>query len=186
MEKLQKKNPEVSIALFYNDYNTFYAEKRDAICEVVKSINSYAKDANGKYRKLCEGVGMQSYIGGYGEQEGCLELSHIDMIREAIEMYHGLGVEVHVTEMAVRNYDEDLMAEHAEFCGKLFEMYVELNKKAPMVTNISIWGINDQPSMTEWNDNYRQNSPYCGLYDEDCKKKDAYYKVLAAMLQTGE
>ena len=186
VEKLQKQNPEVSITLFYNDYNAYFPEKRDSICEVVKSINSYAKDANGKYRKLCEGVGMQSYIGGYGEQEGCLDLSHIDMIREAIEKYHALGVEVHVTEMAVRNYDEDLMAEHAEFCGKLFEMYVELNKKAPMITNISIWGINDDPGLQEWNDNYRQNSPYCGLYDEDCKKKDAYYKVLAAMLQTEE
>ncbi|MBQ8799222.1 MAG: endo-1,4-beta-xylanase [Lachnospiraceae bacterium] len=186
VEKLQKKNPEVSIALFYNDYNTFYAEKRDAICEVVKSINSYAKDANGKYRKLCDGVGMQSYIGGYGYQEGCLDPALIDMIREAIEKYHALDVEVHVTEMAVRNYDETLMAEHAEYYGDLMEMYVELNKKAPMVTNISIWGINDAPWMDENNGNYKQNSPYCGIFDEDYKKKDAYYEVLNAMKKGNE
>ena len=68
VEKLQRQNPEVSITLFYNDYNAYFPEKRDSICEVVKSINSYAKDENGNYRKLCEGVGLQSYIGGYGEQ----------------------------------------------------------------------------------------------------------------------
>lgn len=186
VEKLQEKNPEVSITLFYNDYNAFFDEKCDSICEVVKSINSYAKNPDGTYRKLCEGVGMQSYIGGYGEQEGCLDPEHIERIRRSIEKYHALGVEVHVTEMAVRNYDESLMEEHAEYCGKLFDMYVELNEKAPMVTNISIWGINDAPWMTEYMDNYRQNSPYCGLFDENCKKKDAYYKVLEAMTKTEE
>ncbi|MBP3617659.1 MAG: endo-1,4-beta-xylanase [Lachnospiraceae bacterium] len=181
VEKLQKQNPEVSIALFYNDYNAYFEEKCDSICEVVKSINSYAKDSKGNYRKLCDGVGMQSYIGGYGEQEGCMELSHIDMIRDSILKYSALDVEVHVTEMAVRNYDESLMDQHAEFCGKLFDMYVELNKEKPVVTNISIWGITDAPNMSEWDGNYRQNSPYCGLFDEKCKKKDAYYKVLEAM-----
>ena len=186
VEKLQKENPEVSITLFYNDYNAYFPEKCDAICEVVKSINSYAKDANGKYRKLCEGVGMQSYIGGYGVQEGCMELSHIDMIRDSILKYNALDVEVHVTEMAVRNYDETLMDQHAEFCGKLFDMYVALNEKEPVVTNISIWGINDAPWMDESNGNYKQNSPYCGLFDESCKKKDAYYKVLEAMQKGAE
>jgi len=186
VEKLQKQNPEVSIKLFYNDYNAYFPEKRDSICEVVKSINSYAKDSNGKYRKLCEGVGLQSYIGGYGEQEGCLEDSHIEMIREAIEKYHALGVEVHVTEMAVRNYDPELMEEHAEFCGRLFDMYVELNEKETMITNISIWGIKDAPNMSEYDGNYKQNSPYCGLYHEDYKKKDAFYKVLEAMKKTEE
>ena len=183
VEKLQRENPEVSITLFYNDYNTFLPEKRDSICELVKSINSYAKAADGSYRKLCEGVGMQSYIGGYGEQEGCMNPEDIGKIREAIRKYHALGVEVHITEMAIRNYDETLLAEHAEFCGKLFEMYTELNEKEPVITNISIWGINDAPWMDESNGNYKQNSPYCGLFDENCKKKEAYYKVLAAMQQ---
>ena len=186
VEKLQKKNPDLNIALFYNDYNTFIPEKRDAICEVVESINSYAKDKKGNYRKLCDGVGMQSYIGGYGYQTGCMNPVDIDWIRTAIEKFHALDVEVHVTEMAVRNYDETLMAEHAEFCGQLFDMYVELNKEEPIVTNISIWGITDAPWMTESDGNYKQNSPYCGLFDENYKKKDAYYKVVDAMEQTEE
>lgn len=186
VEKLQKENPEVSILLFYNDYNTFLPEKRDSICELVKSINSYAKDEDGNYRKLCEGVGMQSYIGGYGEQEGCMNPEDIKKIRTAILMFHELEVEVHVTEMAIRNYDADLIAQHAEFCGDLFEMYAEINAEEPILTNVTIWGIQDAPNMSESDYSYKQNSPYCGLYDEDYKKKDAYYEVLAAMLRAAE
>ncbi|MCH5273534.1 MAG: endo-1,4-beta-xylanase [Lachnospiraceae bacterium] len=183
VEKLKKADPNVSITLFYNDYNTFFPEKRDAICALVESINSYAKDANGNYRKLCEGVGMQSYIGGYGVQEGCMNPEDIERIREAVQKYHSLGVEVHVTEMAVRNYDKELEAEHAEFYGKLFEMYAELNSEETLITNISIWGLNDNPWMDENNYSYKMNGPYCGLFDEDYKKKDAYYKVLEALQQ---
>lgn len=181
--KLKKQNPDTSITLFYNDYNTFQPEKRDAICEVVKSINSYAKNADGSYRKLCEGVGMQSYIGGYGEQEGCMNTNDIELIRTAIEMYHDLDVEVHVTEMAVRNYDEEMIDEHAEFYAELFKMYVSLNAEEPVITNISIWGLVDYPDMDENNYSYKQNSPYCGLWDENNKKKDAYYKVLEVVEQ---
>ena len=52
-----------------------------------------------------DGIGMQGYIGGYGVQEGCLEQSHIGMIRQAIEGYAAMGLEVQITEMAVRNFD---------------------------------------------------------------------------------
>lgn len=186
VEKLQKENPDVEIALFYNDYNAFLPEKRDSICELVKSINSYAKDANGNYRKLCEGVGLQSYIGGYGEQEGCMNPEDIEKIRTAILKYHALGVDVHVTEMAIRNYDADLEAQHAAFCGDLFDMYVELNKEETVISNITIWGITDAPDMPEYDYSFRQNSPFCGLFYSDCKKKDAYYEVLAAMKKAEE
>ncbi len=186
VEKLKKQNPETSITLFYNDYNTFHPEKRDAICEVVKSINSYAKNADGTYRKLCEGVGMQSYIGGYGEQEGCMNPEDIELIRTAILKYHALGVEVHVTEMAVRNYDAERIEDHAQFYADLFQMYAEVNAEEPVVTNISIWGLVDNPDMDEYNYSYKQNSPYCGLWDENNKKKDAYYNVLAVLEQAAE
>jgi endo-1,4-beta-xylanase len=129
---------------------------------------------------------MQSYIGGYGVQEGCMAAADIGRIRTAVEMYSDLGVDVHITEMAVRNYDETLMEEHAEFYGRLFEMFVKLNKDKKRITNISIWGVNDAPWMDESNGNYKQNSPYCGLYDEDYKRKEAYYRVLEVMLQENE
>lgn len=36
------------IKLYYNDYNSFYKSKREEIVNLVKSINSYAKDAKRK------------------------------------------------------------------------------------------------------------------------------------------
>ena len=94
------------IKLFYNDYNMFYADKRNAAIELVKSINTYAVDENGMYRKLVDGIGMQGYIGGYGTQNGCMNAGDIASIRDSIKAYAALGLEVQITEMAVRNYDE--------------------------------------------------------------------------------
>ena len=148
VEKLQEQNPDVEIALFYNDYNTFYDAKRDAICELIKSINSYATDENGDYRILCDGIGMQSYIGGFGQQSGCMNNADITRIEKAIQKYHELGLDVHVTEMAVRNYDKSKAAEHAEFCGKLFEAYAKLNAEETVISNITVWGYCDKPNLS--------------------------------------
>lgn len=181
VEKLQAANPEVSIALFYNDYNTFYDAKRDGIIALVESINSYVKNADGSYKKLCDGIGMQSYIGGYGQQAGCMNVTDITRIEKAIRMFYELGVDVHVTEMAVRNYQEYQAEKHAEFYGKLFAMYKKINGEAPMISNISVWGICDDPTMSKTNYSYSMNGPYCGLFRKDCTRKEAYYEVLKAL-----
>ena len=181
VEKLQKKNPDVEIALFYNDYSTFYGDKRDAICELVKSINSYATDENGNYRKLCDGIGMQSYIGGYGQQNGCMNNYDITLIKDAIRKFHALDVDVHVTELAVRNYDKSQAGRHAQFYGDLFRAYAELNAEEQMISNITVWGYADRPDMLQSDYSYRQNGPYCGLFDENLDKKDAYYEAVKAL-----
>lgn len=186
VEKLQKENPDVDIKLFYNDYSTFYDTKRNAIIELLKSVNSYAKDANGNDRKLCDGMGMQSYIGGYGKQDGCMNSGDLKKIKTAIEMYAELGLEVHATELAVRNYKEDKEAlkKHADFYGKLFQIYMDANKgEKPVVTNVSIWGIQDNPYMEKTDYSYKMNGPYCGLFDKNLCVKGAFrevYKLLEA------
>ncbi len=181
VEKLKAQNPEVEIALFYNDYNTFYDAKRDAICELVKSINTYAKDETGAYRILCDGVGMQSYIGGYGQQAGCMNYADISRIKNAVIKYHSLGVDVHITEMAVRNYDKSAADQHAEFYGELWSAYAELNAKEPMISNITVWGYRDNPSLSTSDYSYKMNGPYCGLFDETYEKKESYYKAVEAL-----
>ena len=125
--KLQAANSKTNIKLFYNDYNTFAtygANKRDAIIQLVKSVNSFASDGNGGYLKLCDGIGMQSYIGGYGQQSGCMNDNDITLVKNAIEKFAENNVEVHVTELAVRNYDNDAEPEHAAFYKKLVQTYV--------------------------------------------------------------
>lgn len=180
IDKLKQKNPNLDTKLYYNDYNTFYAEKRDAICELVKSINTYKSDGRGGYVRLCDGVGMQSYIGGFGQQSGCMNDGDISKVREAIQKYADLGMEVQVTEMAVRNYqsDAETLERHAEFYEKLFRVYMEANAGASKpIKAVCIWGIVDAPDMNESDYSYRMNGPYCGLFNEYLGVKPAFIRV---------
>lgn len=185
-EALQKVKetiePDVDIKLFYNDFSTFYEGKRNAICELVKSINSFMPDGEGGFVKLCDGVGMQSYIGGYGSQSGCMNDGDIDLIRDSVLAFHGLGVEVHVTEMAVRNYRVYANQTHGTFYGKLFRMYKELNAgEDKPITSISIWGLIDNPWMNTNDYNYRMNGPYCGIFNENYEVKPAFRSLYQAL-----
>ncbi len=184
VDKLQSENSEVDIKLFYNDYNTFYEEKRDAICVLVESINSYSKDANGENRKLCDGIGMQSYIGGYGQQAGCMNNNDLNKIEAAILQYSSMGMEVHATELAVRNYENDAytMEKHADFYRALFEVYKKVNAgEDKPLTSVTIWGLCDNPWMSESDYGYKMNGPYCGLFDEKYHIKDSFRKVYALL-----
>lgn len=163
------------IKLFYNDYSTFYANKRGAICRLIKYLN--------KDEKLCDGVGMQGYIGGYGRQEGCLNANDLVQIKQSIKMYSDLGVEVQLTEVAVRNYknDESTMKKHALFCAKLIYAVQEAVLEGANFTGLTIWGIKDNPHLKERDYSYKMNGPYCGLYDNDLQPKESYYEVYNAL-----
>ena len=150
------------IKLYYNDYNMFMSEKRNAAVELFQSINTYAENDNGEFRKLIEGAGMQGYIGGYGTQSGCLQESHISDIRTSIRTYSSLGLEVQLTEMAVRNFDQSKAAEHAEYYGRLFsDVFMKANteENAPL-TAVCIWGLVDAPDTDKNSYVYKLNSPY--------------------------
>ena len=172
------------ITLFYNDYNMFFPEKRDAALALIDSINTYAKDENGEYRKLIDGAGMQGYIGGYGVQEGCLEDSHIENIATAIRMYAEKGLEVHVTEMAVRNFDKkaETVALHADYYARLFKTFKQANEgDVKSLTCVAIWGIQDNPYARGYT--YNLTSPYGGLITEKYRVKTCFDAVHAEMSQ---
>jgi len=170
------------IKLFYNDYSTFYFDKRMAISALVKSINSYAQDENGEYRKLIDGVGMQGYIGGYGTQNGCMNPSDLNNIRTTIQAFSALGVEVHITEMAVRNYDKNQAEKHAAYYGQLMNVFKGLSKEGQNpLTCVAIWGLLDCPQLPKNNYTYQLNSPYGGLLTEKYELKpvfDTVYQTL--------
>ncbi len=166
------------IKLFYNDYNMFFPEKRDAAIALARSINTYATDENGNYRKLIDGMGMQGYIGGYGKQQDCMSDGHITRIETSIRLYAAEGLEVHITEMAVRNFqnDEATVALHADYYGRLFEMFMEVNSgDVKPLTCVAIWGVTDHPTATGYN--YNLLSPYGGLFTERYEVKDAFRNV---------
>lgn len=163
------------IKLFYNDYNTFYPEKRDAICRLIQYLN--------KKEKLCDGIGMQGYIGGYGQQSGCMNPGDLELIKKAIAQYSNLGIEVQLTEVAVRNYNNDdaTMARHAKFYGNLFKTIIQAKNDGGNFTGITIWGIRDNPSMPKSDYSYKMNGPYCGLFNSMYKRKDAYKEANIAL-----
>lgn len=170
------------ITLFYNDYNMFFTDKRQAVLALVESINTYATDENGNYRKLIDGIGMQGYIGGYGKQQDCMKDSHITRIQASINLYARAGMQVHITEMAVRNFldDEATIALHADFYGRLFEMFKTVNsgERNPL-TCVAIWGVMDAPTATGYN--YNLLSPYGGLITEKYEIKTSFDTVHSVM-----
>ena len=165
------------IRLFYNDYNLFFPEKRAAACELVKSILAYDS------RKLIDGIGMQGYMGGYGVQSGCLDPAIITNVRESIRVYAELGLEVQLTEMAVRNFDPEKVREHDAFYARLFsDVFMQANRdgKAPL-TAVCIWGLVDADPNMKGNYVYNLNSPYGCLLTTNYRIKtcfDAVYHTL--------
>ncbi len=171
------------IKLYYNDYNAYFADKAQAIRTLIQEVNTSALDENGNPRKLCDGIGMQGYIGGYGVQEGCLVDSHLDMIRDEILNYAAEGYEVQITEMAVRNFDLSQADKHAEFYAKLFQVFMALNgENGNPLKAVSIWGVGDT-NAPKGNYVYNLNSPYGGLVDLKLNYKDAFYRVYETLKQ---
>ena len=145
------------IRLFYNDYNMFMKEKRSAAVALAESIRAYDPDG----RPLIDGIGMQGYLGGYGVQEGCLEDHLISDVKETIALFSSMGLEVQITEMAVRNFDKSKAELHADFYGRLFsEVFMQANSgESRPLTAVCIWGLVDAPEGKQ-DYVYKMNSPY--------------------------
>ncbi len=164
------------IKLYYNDYNTYQYAKKEAIRNLIVELNFD--------EKLCDGVGMQGYIGGYGSQNGCMNSNDIRLIKTAILDYAALGVEVQITEMAVRNYQKDSATAklHASFYQSLFDMLKTINTEdRKPLTAVTIWGLCDNPYLSKNDYSYKMNGPYCGLYDNDWKPKASYKSVMKSL-----
>jgi len=183
VEKLGK-----DIRLFYNDYNMFMKDKRTAALALVDSVNSYAEDGAGAPRKLVDGIGMQGYLGGYGTQSGCLADSLLKDLAESIRIYADRGLEVQITEMAVRNYEKEKAPEHAAFYARLFaEVFLPANAgdRKPL-TAVCIWGVADCPDLPQSNYTWKLNSPYGGLITEKGRIKTSFDAVWHALENSAE
>ena len=167
------KKANANIKLFYNDYNTFLSPKREAIGKLVESIN--------KNEKLCDGVGMQGYVGGYGQQAGCMNPNDINKFKNAIVFYTNMGLEVQVTELALRNYEKGKAEQHAAFYESFFKMLADIADERGSLTCVAIWGICDNPALPKNDYSYKMNGPYCGMYNYNCTRKAEYFKVAGVL-----
>jgi len=166
------------IHLFYNDYNMFMKEKRAATLALADSIRSY--DPGG--RPLMDGIGMQGYLGGYGTQDGCLDPGLITDVRNTIALFRDRGLEVQITEMAVRNFDRSKATEHDAFYAKLFtDVFMKANtEESSPLTAVCIWGLVDaNPNNKDYV--YKMNSPYGCFLSTDYKIKTCFDAVYHAL-----
>ena len=165
-----------NVQLFYNDYSAIRPGKRDKIIKLIKMI----QDAG----IPIDGVGIQGHFSIYEPTEPDL--------REALDKYGELGINVQVTELDVSVYHKEHSArepkpedendaftpeqeqkqiEQYEMLFKVFREYSET------LSSVTFWNISDRYS---WLDNFpvrgRKNYPL--LFDEELKPKKAYYEVI--------
>ena len=172
-EYARKADPKAK--LFYNDYNAIIPEKRDRIYKLLKGLVD---------RQVpIDGVGIQGHWSIYGPSE--------QELRQALDLYSSLGLEVQITEMDVSIYpwekeQRELRAgESDEFTPELqqkqleaYQMYFSVFRDyKDVLTSVTFWNLSDQYS---WLDFYpvtgRKNYPL--LFDEDMQRKKAYDKVV--------
>lgn len=163
--------PEVK--LFYNDYSTIYPEKRAAIVELIKWLNAG--------EKIADGVGMQAYL----DMDESLLISRKGSggasLEDSVKAFSDLGVEVHLTEMTVRNYQKENNEAHGEYYYKLFQKIKEINADKPRITNVTIWGITDTPDAIEGDYTYNLSGTYYGILDVMYQPKPAFAKMVQAL-----
>lgn len=156
--------------LFYNDYNAVQPGKRDKIIQLVKGLQDKGISVHG--------VGIQGHWNLYWPDAG--------EIREAIEKYAALGVQVHITEldMSVFAFDDrrtdlteptsEMIEKQAERYGQVFALFREY---ADVITNVTLWGAADD---TTWLHNFpvrgRINWPL--LFDMNHQPKPALERIL--------
>ncbi|MBP0973973.1 MAG: endo-1,4-beta-xylanase [Oscillospiraceae bacterium] len=143
--------------LFYNDFNEYIPEKRDAIYNKVSSL---------KAKGLIDGVGMQSH----------LDVSYPDasLYRQAIDKYNELGLEIQITELDITDYDSGADSQSvANAYKKIMKEIVDAKKSGANITAVVFWGITDG---TSW-----RKKGYPLLMNADYSPKKAYYSVKNAI-----
>ncbi|SEJ39472.1 endo-1,4-beta-xylanase [Dyadobacter sp. SG02] len=161
--------------LFYNDYNTESAAKREKIFQLLKRLK--AKNVP------VHGVGLQGHWSVYEPSTEELEKS--------ITQFSSLGLAVQITELDVSIHPkeherrqkkptdnaaptpETIARQNAQY-KMLFDVF---RKYKGTLTGVTFWNVSDKST---WLDNFpvpgRKDYPL--LFDEHFKPKAAYYQVI--------
>ncbi|WP_229249347.1 endo-1,4-beta-xylanase [Dyadobacter sandarakinus] len=161
--------------LFYNDYNTESAAKREKIYQLLKKLK--AKNVP------IHGVGLQGHWSIYEPTQADLEKS--------ITQFASLGLEVQITELDVSVYPKEherrarkstddgvltpeMTAKQTAHYKMLFDVF---RKHKETITSVTFWNVSDKST---WLDNFpvpgRKDYPL--LFDENYKPKAAFEQVV--------
>ena len=161
--------------LFYNDYNTEKAEKRENIFQLVKKLKDKGVPIHG--------VGLQGHWSIFEPSAAELE--------ESITKFASLGLELHFTEVDVSVYPKGQERSNEPFKGKAeftpemenkqaaqYKMIFEIFRKhKDKITSVTFWNVSDKSS---WLDNFpiRGRKDFPLLFDQNHQPKKAYWEVI--------
>lgn len=155
--------------LFYNDYNAFVPEKRDKIIKLVKGLQ--AKDVP------IHGIGLQGHLNIYTPD--------MATIKESLQKYSELGLEIHVTELDVSVFrfedktkleypSEALMEQQTRYYEDLFKTFIAFES---VITSVTFWGVSDAHSWLNYFPVHaRKNWPL--LFDREGNPKQCYERII--------
>ena len=158
---------EIQPKLFYNDYNEWIPEKRDAIIAALE--RSTQEHGSIISEGLIDGIGMQGHLS---------DNNNISEYIDALKKYAKLVDEVHITELDVKCTCTNVNAEYyqAVFYKEFFKALVEAKKEGANLTSVTLWGLTDDNS---W---IRGACPL--IFHGDLSKKLAFDGIVYAL--TGE
>ncbi len=152
-EYARKYAPE-GCKLFYNDYNEYEDKKSDFIYDILVELKS---------KNLVDGMGMQSHW--------VMEYPSLDMFERSVRKYNSLDLEMHLTELDMRqpNNDANALNAQARRYKSLINKVVELQNEGMNITTVIFWGVTDR---TSWLGGYPL------LFDGDYKAKPAFFSII--------
>ena len=145
------------VKLFYNDFNTYQTEKRDAIYALCQSL---------KEKGLIDGIGMQGYWG--------VDYPSIGTLENTIRKFAELELEIHITELSVGvdEENEENFEKQGQRYGAIFMALAALDTDGggtANITNVTFFGLIDH---------YRQgDTTNSRLFDTVYQPKPAFIKV---------
>ncbi|MFC5451014.1 endo-1,4-beta-xylanase [Paenibacillus aestuarii] len=156
--------------LFYNDYNETEPVKRSKIYNLVRSLKEKGVPIHG--------IGMQGHWNIHGPS--------VDEIRQAIELYASLDLQLHITELDISMFHfedrrTDLTAPTVQMVELQQRRYEEIfglfKEYRGVITSVTFWGAADNYT---WLDNFpvrgRKNWPF--LFDVNLQPKQAFWRVI--------
>lgn len=174
------------VELYYNDYNEWLTEKRDAIVNLVKTLKE-------KGIRI-DGVGMQGHVG--------LDSPTLADYKAAIDAYTALGVKVMITEFELsalpsprfnvganisdteayrkemNPYVEALPDSVSDIWSKrMLEYFTLFLDNSDKVSRVTMWGVTDGDS---WKNNFpmRGRTDYPLLFDRSYKAKPVVQSII--------
>ncbi|GEN50833.1 endo-1,4-beta-xylanase [Alkalibacterium pelagium] len=152
------------MVLYYNDYNDHIQGKARTMYYMIRDINDrWAAENPEEERKLISGVGMQGHYN--------INLNP-DLVKQSIERFEQLDIEIGITELDVTTLTENEYVEsewnrQGYVYARLFQIFRE---HSDSINRVTFWGLNDANS---W-----RSERFPLLFDGRLQAKPAYYAVV--------